>query len=185
MNDECVMALKHPMKNVILDIRAVRGPKTRASLVHAGFTCPEVYGDPAILLSRFYNPKVSTVKGKVIIIPHHSRFQKYVGKYQNVLDTYTNDWQKFVLEIKSAEKVISSSLHGIILAEAYGVPCIWLNDIPDSPFKYEDYYQSTGRNSYPKADNVEDALGMNGEINHSVNEMQNALMACFPYDLYR
>lgn len=182
MNDECISALSK--KNAILDVRAVRGPLTRNKLISAGYICPKVYGDPAILLPRFYNPKVKKIKGKVVIIPHHSKFDKYFHQYDNVLDTYTNDWRKFILEIKSAEKVISSSLHGIILAESYGIPCVWLNDIPDSPFKYEDYYQSTGRFVYPLANDINDALIMSGEINPYVNNMQNGLMESFPYDLF-
>lgn len=182
MNEKCVEVL--PIKNAKLDVRAVRGPKTRKCLIKAGYICPEVYGDPAILLPVFYNPTVSTIKGKVVIIPHHSRFEKYASRFDNVLDTYTSDWRKFVLEIKSAEKVISSSLHGIILAESYGIPCVWLNDIPDSPFKYEDYYQSSGRDTYPLANDIEEAMTMQGEINPCFNKMQKDLMDCFPYDLF-
>ena len=182
MNEDCVSALLQ--KSAKLDVRAVRGPLTRNKLVSAGYICPEVYGDPAILLPLFYNPMVQKISGKVVIIPHHSKLGKYAHQYDNVLDTYTNDWHKFVLEIKSAEKVISSSLHGIILAESYGIPCVWLNDIPDSPFKYEDYYQSTGRCVYPLANDIDEALKMRGEINPFVKKMQKGLMDSFPYDLF-
>lgn len=183
MNKECVKALLNPDKKAKLDIRCVRGPETRQCLIAYGFDCPAIYGDPAILLPRFYWPKVETEKGKVIIIPHHSKLEQYSGKYTNVLDTYTSDWQTFVKEILSAEKVISSSLHGIILAEAYGIPCVWLYDIPDSPFKYEDYYSSTGRTKYPVASDINSAMHMTGETNLKVKEMQDALIASFPFDI--
>lgn len=182
MNEWCVSVL--PQKDANLDIRAVRGPKTRDCLMGVGYNCPAIYGDPAILLPCFYNPTINKEKGKIVIIPHHSRYEKYAKHFDHVLDTYTNDWQKFVCEIKSAEKVISSSLHGIILSEAYGIPCVWLNDIPDSPFKYEDYYESTGRSSFPKANNIEEAISMQGEVNPHTDEMQQNLIACFPYDLF-
>lgn len=182
MNDQCVSVL--PSKKAELDIRAVRGPKTRECLINVGYDCPKVYGDPAILLPRSYNPTVTKEKGKIVIIPHHSRYEKYARHFDYVLDTYTSDWQKFVCEIKSAEKVISSSLHGIILSESYGIPCVWLNDIPDSPFKYEDYYLSTGRNIFPIANSIEEAMSMQGEINPRTNEMQRDLIDSFPYDLF-
>ena len=182
MNDQCVSVL--PRKKAELDIRAVRGPKTRECLVKVGYNCPTRYGDPAILLPHFYNPTVTKEKGKIVIIPHQSRYEKYANRFSYVLNTYTSNWQGFVCEIKSAEKVISSSLHGIILAESYGIPCVWLNDIPDSPFKYEDYYLSTGRNIFPIANNIEEAMSMRGEINPRTNEMQQDLMDSFPYDLF-
>lgn len=183
MNEWCVSVL--PQKDANLDIRAVRGPKTRDCLMGVGYNCPTVYGDPAILLPRFYNPIINREKGKIVIIPHHSRYEKYAKRFDHVLDTYTNDWQRFVCEIKSAEKVISSSLHGIIISEAYGIPCVWLNDIPDSSFKYEDYYKSTGRSSFPKVNRIEDAMFMQGEVNPRINEMQKVLMDSFPFDLFK
>lgn len=184
MNEYCASVLKHPYKHVVLDIRAVRGPLTRKSLIDVGFRCPAIYGDPAILLPIYYFPDVYKENGKIVIIPHHSKLDKYKKKYNNVLDTYTDDWKSFVNEIISAEKVISSSLHGIIIAESYGVPCLWLNDIPDSPFKYEDYYLSTGRNIFPLVNNVEEGINRNGEININLKKMQKELLNSFPFDIF-
>ena len=48
--------------------------------------------------------------------------------------------EKAVKENK-AKLVISSSLHGIILAETYGIPAILLMDkVTNNMFKYNDYY---------------------------------------------
>lgn len=41
-----------------LDIRAVRGPLTKKVLEEYGFKCPDVFGDPAILMPLIYNPNV-------------------------------------------------------------------------------------------------------------------------------
>ena len=88
---------------------------------------------------------------------------------------------------ESAELVISSSLHGIILAEAYGVPAIMLRDTPSKDItKYKDWYYSTGRKEFPIADSIDDALSMTPVMldRATIEAMQNRLINSFPIDLW-
>jgi pyruvyltransferase len=51
-------------------------------------------------------------------------------------------------QILQCEKIVSSSLHGLILADAYRVPAYWLQvgeRQSGDQFKYEDYFGSVQR----------------------------------------
>lgn len=171
-------------KKLKLDIRAVRGPLTREVLLELGYSVPEVYGDPAILLPLFYHPQINKNK-EFIVIPHESHYKDYINKSYSVVSTLTNDWKSFINNILSAKLVISSSLHGIIIAEAYGIPAIFLDETenPDQ-LKYEDYYLSTGRKKFVKAKTVEECLKLTPEEIPNFTKMRNNLLNSFPKDLF-
>lgn len=172
-------------KKLKLDIRAVRGPLTRKVLIELGYSVPEIYGDPAILLPLFYHPEIKKDK-EFIVIPHESHYKEYINKPYPVVSTLTNDWQSFINNILSAKLVISSSLHGIIIAEAYGIPAIFLDETenPDQ-LKYEDYYLSTNRKQYVKAKTVEECLKLPPEKIPDFTKMRNDLLISFPKDLFK
>ena len=65
--------------------------------------------------------------------------------------------------ILDSEFVISTSLHGLVLADAYGIPARMLRITENEPlFKYQDYYEGTGRSTFTFATSVEEALTMGG-----------------------
>lgn len=133
-------------------ICAVRGPLTRGRLIEQGVDCPEVYGDPALLLPRFYNPAVAKTH-TLGIIPHYidqgsEHLQRFKDDPGVLIIDVTSNYRKFVQQIKSCERIASSSLHGIILADAYGVPATWIelsDKVDGDGFKFRDYFLSVGR----------------------------------------
>lgn len=136
-------------------ICAVRGPLSREVLLSHGMDCPEVYGDPVLLLSRCYQPHVSK-KYKIGIIPHiHDEHNEVIQQYlQEHADAtlismgHYDHWKDVVDEIASCEAIISSSLHGIILSDTYGVPNTWVefsDKVYGRGFKFRDYLMSVKR----------------------------------------
>ncbi|MBQ6569358.1 MAG: polysaccharide pyruvyl transferase family protein [Clostridia bacterium] len=170
-----------------LDVRAVRGPKTRQLLQKSGKKCPEVYGDPAILMPLIYMPESREKQYDVGLVFNYANADFTVpdnikAKKINVL---TDNYKGFISDICRSRLVISSSLHGIILAEAYGVPAVLLLKDNQSTFKYEDWYNSTGRFDIKIAHSVDDALKMTPMELPKLGAMQEKLIAAFPYDLWK
>jgi hypothetical protein len=129
------------------DWRFVRGPHTRNRVLACGGYCPEIYGDPALLLPLLCEE--SEKKYKVGIVPHYVDYDDVVSFNPDykVIDLLTNDPIKTAKEITECETIISSSLHGIIAAHAYGIPAAWVkfsNKLKGDDIKFDDHYQSIG-----------------------------------------
>jgi pyruvyltransferase len=134
--------------NVIdFDFRAVRGPITRARLLELGYHVPKVYGDPALLLPLIYKNN-SKKSFKLGIVPHiiHESFFKNLNDSVSFISLKGNNIHSVIDKICACDYIISTSLHGIIVAHAYGVPAIWLSIAEEKllgdDIKFFDYFQS-------------------------------------------
>ncbi len=183
---EAIEKIYKEKKNRNYDIRAVRGPKTAEVMRNAGYNCPSVYGDPAVLMTNIYTPREKGIKYDYSLIHHYTKVsEKIENKNIQNINICTNDYKQFIDSIVSSKCVISSSLHGIILAEAYGIPAIFLNEGMDEElFKFYDWYSSTGREKVIITSSITEALSIEPMDIPNLTDMKNALLQAFPYDLW-
>jgi hypothetical protein len=126
-------------------VLAVRGPLSRGMIRG---DVPEVYGDPAILVPLIFTPQESK-RFRVGVVPHYRDRGVFAYADPAIAEIdVTTDWRDIVTAIVQCETVLSSSLHGLIVAEAYGVPAVWvrLSDrVARQDIKFDDYYLATNR----------------------------------------
>lgn len=115
-------------------------------------------GDPALLLPMFV-PTEKVKKYKVGIIPHYQDFSFFKEKYGKkffVINIETSNVISVTKQITSCECILSSSLHGLIVAHAYGIPALWIENKELTPgsggFKFKDYFSSVGLSYEPFID---------------------------------
>lgn len=137
-------------------ICAVRGPLTREIILNQGINCPEIYGDPALLYPVFYTPPEKKIY-KLGLIPHYREQDlPLLTKLRNYPDvkiiSITGGIEKVVDDVCSCEYIASSSLHGLIIADAYGIPSTWIklsDNLIGKGFKFRDYFASVRRKEIP------------------------------------
>lgn len=165
---------------------AVRGPITRDVLLARQIACPAIYGDPAILLPLLY-PGSSSRTDEALLVPHFNDYSYFATHKSASLGLRVlnpgADWREIVDAITAARLVISSSLHGIIVAEAYGVPAIWFRPNQAEGFlKFQDYYGSTQRAPFPVND-LATCLAMTAPRPPDYSEMRERLLGAFDLGL--
>ncbi len=133
------------------DVRAVRGPLTRKLMLKHGIDCPELYGDPGLLLPLYY--KGSTRKRwKLGIVPHlvdleHEWVIKKSGVPWIKIISLRGKIESVINQITACENIMSSSLHGLVTADAYKIPSLWVefsDKVWGKGFKFRDYQMSLG-----------------------------------------
>lgn len=173
---------EHTFKD--LDVRAVRGPLTRDFLLERGIAVPEIYGDPALLLPSIFPQRFEAQKEKsYVVVPNlHDLKIAVEQKWKNVVSPMAS-WNRCITEIMEAEFVIASSLHGLIIAEAYGIPARYIRlSETENLFKYNDYMMGTGRGEIEYATSIEEAIEMKGMESPKFDSEK--LLASFPIDLW-
>jgi pyruvyltransferase len=166
-----------------LDVRAVRGPRTAAVLRESRNLVPDVYGDPALLIPHLWTDAELGIRrrsGGTVIVPN---FYDLGVAPANSLNP-RGDLLERVRTIASAERVYASSLHGIVVAEAFGVPAVLVASTSERPFKYEDYYGGTGR-GLPEIANGWDAAPDTRPGDPIEQWDHRPLLQAFPVDLWQ
>ena len=134
-------ALRFDLKSA--DIRALRGPLTAERI---GVDAP--YGDMGLLFSLF---KSDTTKehhvGRLSHYAVKTIHPPYVEHHIDILSGVDN----VVSEVSKCRRIISSSLHGIILADALGIENQWVysDKVLGGGFKFRDYAASLGEDIEP------------------------------------
>jgi hypothetical protein len=135
---------------------AVRGKYSYEILKNKNFKLPQVFGDPAILLSNYIVKKKPPSK-LLGIIPHYTEVD-HINKA--LLNDLSNEIiiidnrepiQKVIESILSCEYIISSSLHGLIVPMAFEIPSLRINisnNILGDGIKYYDYLSSVNIEYY-------------------------------------
>lgn len=129
---------------------AVRGPLTRQRAISAGIHCPEAYGDPALLLPRLYNPAPPQTEGIGLAL-HYSDAPWLLNRgllpqWLKPIDMQASI-ETVIATIRGCQLVVSTSLHGIITAHAYGIAAVWAEFRPlpeEDGTKFRDYLLSIG-----------------------------------------
>lgn len=134
-----------PPAGTRLILHATRGPISQ-HLLSGGAGGPNVFGDPVWLLPRFYRPQIRKKWALGVVLhlsdladrahvahplPGLKRYQIPPGLSAAVhlITTATavdvGALKAKVDEILACERIVSQSLHGLVVAEAYGIPCLY------------------------------------------------------------
>jgi pyruvyltransferase len=134
---------------------AVRGPITRSVLRNLGYEVPRVYGDPALLAPVYYYPEVDKTHEVGIVVRWSERQWQGmpVGDGVKLINLHSSDVEGVTRSIMSCERIVSSSLHGLVIADAYAIPNAWLNSDGGAggsrpgggEFKFYDYFASVNK----------------------------------------
>ncbi|WP_299099297.1 polysaccharide pyruvyl transferase family protein [uncultured Alistipes sp.] len=136
-----------------------------------------VLGDPALLLPWIV-PKSTSKKYKIGIIPHFSEYaffnERYSTEYK-VVNLQTSDIRYVTSEITSCEYILSTSLHGIIVAHAYDIPALWMEytglESYTKGFKFKDYFSSVNIPEYTPLKDIESILASENSIIQLFSDM--------------
>ncbi|MDQ0467179.1 polysaccharide pyruvyl transferase family protein [Labrys wisconsinensis] len=150
---------------------ACRGPLTLGVLLRSGIDISKIrhFFDPGCLVPRLYAKEIAAWKaspnyrpGGIRVVPHYRDDLLFRREYPEYSDSFVSvDCTPLgmVEALLGADVVVSSSLHGVIFAEALGIPAYWHVPIGgEDDLKFYDYYYGTGRHQVKRFDTLHEAL---------------------------
>lgn len=133
------------------EYHSVRGPLSRRKIIESGGECPEIYGDPGLLIPYLFEIERQKKEYEFSIFPHYADYKKakkmIEGTSFGIIDI-KKDTMEVIKEASKSSFLICSSLHALMLAESLSIPCCLVklgDNLFGKMFKFEDYYNSTNR----------------------------------------
>lgn len=170
-----------------IDLHLVRGPITATLLKRK----ERRFGDPGLLIDSAL-PFGGTKSDRIGIVPHHTQVDDpemlafAASDPAYLLIDPRDDAKDVCHQIASCAAVFSSSLHGLIMADAYGLPNRWIDPGGESWLKYHDYAASIGRTdmSFPlTVDEASEAAFTDITYQDGISAARDALLDTFPNHL--
>ena len=108
------------------------------------------FGDPGLLAPEALGPGPER-QDRVAIVPHHSQMldPRFVDMVEADPALYLvdvrQDPETVCRAIAGSAHVFSASLHGLVVADAYGIANTWMDPEAQGRLKYHDYAAAIGR----------------------------------------
>lgn len=151
--------------------------------------------DGGILTSYLLDNKISSKRYEVGVIPHYKEqdepaFKKISDSFPNsILINLRKDPLTVIQEISQCEYILSSSLHGLIMADSFNIPNMHIfvsNKMMGDGFKFADYYSAFDlkddywdiKKGIPDKNDIIDNYRI---LSKDVDRKKQEMMECFPY----
>lgn len=178
------------------EIYALRGKLTKKLLETYNKTTYKniVFGDPGLLCSKIILDENIQKEYNWGIIPHYAdknnlNLKKLQLSNSIILDISESP-EILIPKVLKCKKIISSAMHGLILADSYCIPNIRMvlsDNIVGGDLKYKDYYSVFDIENHNKIDlrntnKIYKDIDFNYSITkQKIEKIQNDLIRSFPY----
>lgn len=155
----------NPLPHKNLNVCSIRGPITYTYLSEKlNKDIPQKFGDPALLLPKFYKPNIlPELNEKIGFVMHMSKTQPLhdLDDRFHIINPLS-PWESVVDQIYSCNRIVSRGLHGIIVSDAYSIPSWWLTkpQLSEGKLKFWDYGLSQQK-ILSQVENINDVLKSN------------------------
>ncbi len=163
---------------------AMRGRNSARQLRAAGIEAPDVFGDPVCFIDRIAGHRPVTPRWELGVIVHITELERLapespvVAAYRRydippglsgairIINTYTEQGIEGLLaridDIRACRRIVSTSFHGLVIPETFGIPNAWFSTHPGAGFmadvenldlpmdhRVRDWYSGTTRRHVP------------------------------------